>query len=422
MLTVVLDDDPTGTQSASDVEVLLDWDIASIEVALGAGGSVYLQTNSRAVPPAQAARLATVIRDQVVAVGRDLGQPVLVVLRGDSTLRGHVFTESDVFAGGDGRILFVPAFPAGGRTTIGSIHRALINGVDTPVAETEFARDPVFGYHSSDLVRWTREVGHRRAIAVALADLRASGGRAVAEALAIAAPRELVVPDVVTSDDIDLVHAGLMAAVGAGRHVVVRAAAPLAALCAGRLSRGYLSRPLHRDRPGVLVVCGSHTAAATAQLSRLAAWAGIDPVVIPTDAAFADPAAAGRRAAEQARAQLGAGGIAILATARDRRPADDTLAHGARVMAALIEAASAAKPLVGAVVSKGGITSAEVARTCFAARTAHVRGQVAAGISVWDLGEGAQRAVQVIVPGNVGDADTLIDVMHALGIDRQERR
>ena len=118
----------------------------------------------------------------------------------------------------------------------------------------------------------------------------------------------------------------------------------------------------------------------------------------------------------------GAGGIAILATARDRRPGDDTLAHGARVMAALIEAASAAKPLVGAVVSKGGITSAEVARTCFAARTAHVRGQVAAGISVWDLGEGAQRAMQVIVPGNVGDADTLIDVMHALGIDRHGRR
>lgn len=421
MLTVVLDDDPTGTQSASDVEVLLDWDIASIEAALGAGGAVYLQTNSRAVPPAQAARLARVIRDQVVAVGRDLGQPVLVVLRGDSTLRGHVFTESDVFAGGDGRILFVPAFPSGGRSTVGSIHRARIDGVDTPVADTEFARDPVFGYHSSDLVEWTREVGHRRAIPVALADLRASGGQAVADALAAAAPRELVVPDVATDQDIELVHAGLMAAVGAGRNVVVRAAAPLAAMCAGRLSRGYLPRPLHPDRPGVLVVCGSHTAAATAQLNRLAAWAGIDPVVIPTDAAFADPATAGRQAAEQARTQLAAGPVAILATARDRRPAHDTLDHGAMVMSALIEAATAVKPLVGAVVSKGGITSAEVARTCFAARTAHVRGQVAPGISVWDLGEGAHTAVQVIVPGNVGDADTLVDVMRALGVDKEAR-
>jgi uncharacterized protein YgbK (DUF1537 family) len=421
MLTVVLDDDPTGTQSASDVEVLLDWDTASIAAALRAGGAVYLQTNSRAVPPEQAAQLAAVVRDQVASVSRSLGQRVLVVLRGDSTLRGHVFTESDVFAGDDGRILFVPAFPGGGRTTIGSVHRALINGVDTPVADTEFARDPVFGYHSSDLVEWTREQGHRRAIPVTLADLRASGGQAVADALAVAAPRELVVPDAATDADVELVHAGLISAIGAGQQVVVRCAAPLAAMCAGRLSRSFLPRPLHPERPGVLVVCGSHTAAATAQLDRLAAWAGIDPVVIPTDAAFADPAAAGRNAAGRARAQLAGGGIAVLATARDRRPSDDTLDHGAKVMSALIGAATAVKPLVGAVVSKGGITSAEVARTCFAARTAHVRGQVAAGISVWDLGEGAGRSIQVIVPGNVGDEDTLVDVMRALGIDGKER-
>lgn len=421
MLTVVLDDDPTGTQSASDVEVLLAWDVASIGAALRAGGAVYLQTNSRAVPPAQAARMARAVREQLVSVERDLGQQVLVVLRGDSTLRGHVFTESDVFAGDDGRILFVPAFPGGGRTTVGSIHRARIDGVDTPVAGTEFARDPVFGYRSSNLVEWTREVGRRSAIAIPLADLRASGGRAVADALSVAGPRELVVPDVATDRDVELVHAGLMAAIRAGGHVVVRAAAPLAAVCAGRSSTGYLPRPLRVPRPGVLVVCGSHTAAATAQLVRLAAWAGVDPVVIPTDAAFADPVAAGRRAAEQARAQLTARRIAILATARERRAADDTLHHGAMVMSALMQAAAVLTPHVGTVVSKGGITSAEIARVCFDARSAHVRGQVAAGISVWDLGVGAQRAVQVIVPGNVGDAGTLVDVMQSLGIDKEAR-
>lgn len=420
MLTVVLDDDPTGTQSASDVEVLLEWDKAAIAAALQAHGAVYLQTNSRAVPAAQAAELAGAIRAQVDAVSRELGMPVLVVLRGDSTLRGHVFAESDVFAGDDACILFVPAFPAGGRTTVGSIHRAVIDGVDTPVGQTEFARDPVFGYQSSDLVEWTAEVGHRRAIPVVLTDLRASGGQAVAVALDAAAPRELVVPDVATDADIALVHAGLMAAIRAGTGVVVRAAAPLAAMCAGRLSRGYLPRPLRPERPGVLVVCGSHTAAATAQLQRLADWAGVDPVVIPTDEAFANPAAAGGRAADLARSQLESGGVAILGSARDRRPQDDSLEHGALVMSALITAATAVKPLVGTVVSKGGITSAEVARTCFAARTAHVRGQVAPGISVWDLGSSAQRALQVIVPGNVGDADTLVDVMHALGVGRQE--
>jgi uncharacterized protein YgbK (DUF1537 family) len=229
----------------------------------------------------------------------------------------------------------------------------------------------------------------------------------------------VVIPDVVTDADIHLVHAGLMTAIEAGGDVVVRAAAPLAALCAGRLSEGYLARPVRPVRPGVLVVCGSHTAAATAQLHRLAQWARLDPVVIPTDAAFAEPAAAGRQAAAQVRAQLSARGLAILATERDRRPADATLDHGAKVMGALIEATTAVKALVGAVVSKGGITSAEVARTGFAARTAHVRGQVAPGISVWDLTDDTHPTMQVIVPGNVGDADTLVDVLHALAVDPQ---
>lgn len=420
MLTVVLDDDPTGTQSASGVEVLLDWDPAAIAAALRSGGAVYLQTNSRAIPAAQAATLARQIRDQVAEVERTLGQPVLVVLRGDSTLRGHVFTESDVFAGQDAPILFVPAFPGGGRTTVGSVHRALINGVDTPVGQTEFARDPVFGYRSSDLVAWTLECGQRRAVPVLLAELRGSGGHAVAEALAIAAPGELVVPDVATDDDIALVHAGLMAAIGTGRRVVVRAAAPLAAMCAGRLSRGFLPRPLRPERPGVLVVCGSHTAAASAQLEELTSWSGLSAVVIPTDDSYADPAAAGARAAAAAQAQLAKGGLAILATDRQRRAQDDTLEHGALVMSALITAAAEVAPLVGTVVSKGGITSAEVARVCFKARTAWVAGQVAAGISVWELGEGTNRGMQVIVPGNVGDAGTLVDVMRALGVTELE--
>jgi hypothetical protein len=40
-----------------------------------------------------------------------------------------------------------------------------------------------------------------------------------------------------------------------------------------------------------------------------------------------------------------------------------------------------------------------------------VRGQLAAGISVWDYDNGA---VQVVVPGNVGGRDALVDVISAL--------
>jgi uncharacterized protein YgbK (DUF1537 family) len=411
MLTAVLDDDPTGTQSATGVTVLLDWDTDSLVAALRDQPGVYLQTNSRAVAPAEAVALSRRTREQLAAASQELGQPILPVLRGDSTLRGHVFAESDVFAGLTGSVLFVPAFPQGGRTTVDSVHRVVIDGVDTPVAETEFAQDPVFGYRSSNLVSYVREKGDRRGIPVSLDVLRKSGGAAVATALLAAGPGEFVLPDAATDADIDLIHAGLLTALSARSDIVVRCGATLAAICAGCLSPGYLDRPLGATRPGVLIVCGSHTAAATAQLEALTDRLGRKPVEIPTEAALTDPVAAGREAAHSLRDELREHGFATVSTERVRRATHDSLSHGDLVNRALMTAAGAVIDSVGTVVSKGGITSAGVARTALGATRARVRGQLAACISVWDYDNGA---VQVVVPGNVGGRDTLVDVISAL--------
>ena len=410
MLTAVLDDDPTGTQSATGVTVLLDWDTAAIVAALREQRSVYLQTNSRAIAQPDAVALTRRTRHQLREAERELGQSILPVLRGDSTLRGHVFAESDVFADETGCVLFVPAFPQGGRTTIGSVHRVVIDGVDTPVGETEFAHDPVFGYRSSNLVDYVREKGDRRGIPVPLRELRDSGGRAVEAALLAAGPGEFVLPDVETDHDIELIHAGLLRALDNRTNIVVRCGATLAAICAGCLSSGYLDRPLVATRPGVLVVCGSHTAAATAQLAALVDRLDREPVQVSTDAALADPVAAGRAAAATLRDQLRLHDIAVVSTERVRRTEHDSLAHGELITRALMIAAAEAVAEVGTVISKGGITSAEVARTALGATRARVRGQLAAGISVWDYDDGT---IQVVVPGNVGGRDTLLDALDA---------
>lgn len=418
MLVAVLDDDPTGTQSASDVTVLLRWDTTTLSEVIRTEGSVYLQTNSRAIPEAEAVAQAERIRDELAKAAADAGEPVLVVLRGDSTLRGHVVAESDVFAGNDGRILFVPAFPAGGRTTRDAVHRVVIDGVDTPVGETEFAEDPVFGYRSSNLVDWVREKGDRAAIPVPLDRLRSTRGRAVADALEHAGPGAFVVPDAVDDADIELIHRGLLEAMSRGVGVVVRSAATLAAVCAGRLSSGFLPRPV--ATPGdVVIVCGSHTRAATRQLQRLEEATGCVPIEIRTDDAFRNPDAAGRAAAALAAEELAHRSMVIVTTERVRRREDDSLSDGQLVMRALMVAARELAPAAGVLVSKGGITSAEIARIAFGAERAHVRGQVAAGISVWDL-TGERSGTQVVVPGNVGGPETLVDVMAALGRGAEE--
>jgi uncharacterized protein YgbK (DUF1537 family) len=73
MKTLILDDDPTGTQSASGVDVLLEWDADLIEQALGRADAVYLLTNTRAVPEGEAVALLERTRAEAEEVGRRLG-------------------------------------------------------------------------------------------------------------------------------------------------------------------------------------------------------------------------------------------------------------------------------------------------------------------------------------------------------------
>ncbi|MCD2498817.1 four-carbon acid sugar kinase family protein [Microbacterium nymphoidis] len=412
MKTVVLDDDPTGTQSASGVTVLLQYDADLLREALSRADSVYVQTNSRAIDEEAAIALVSDVRDAARSAAASLGEDLQFVLRGDSTLRGHVFAETEQFLDEDAVIVFSPAFPAGGRTTLDGVHRVRIGDQDLPAHETEYADDPVFPFSSGVLADYVAEKSGRPSLLVDLETVRAGG---VASAIATAPAGAVVLPDALTDDDIREIARAIAVVRRAGRSVVVRSASPLAAALAGVESDGLLPRPLIPLPVPTLLACGSHTAGATAQLDAVAAIHG-PAVVIPTADAFADAVAAGLAAADRAREQLAQGGLAVVSTERHRRPEHNTLRHGELVMQALTVAVRALVPEVEAVVAKGGITSAELARTGVGATRAEVRGQVIPGVSVWDLvsAEGDPR-LYVVVPGNVGDASALTDVLAALG-------
>jgi len=417
MKTIVLDDDPTGTQSATGVPVLLDSGGDRLHEALRLDDSVYVQTNSRAISEARAVRLVAEIREAGCRAADRLGDNVRFVLRGDSTLRGHVFAESDVLATQDSVLLFLPAFPAGGRTTRGGVHYVRVGTEDVPAASTEYAEDPVFGFRAGSLPEYVGEKGNgRRAITVTLEQVRTSGGTAVTDALLDAPSGTVVIPDAVTDEDVALVHAGLEAA-WVHRDVVVRCAAPLAARCAGVHSTGLLPVPLDRPAGSILLVCGSHTSGATAQLTQLEKRHGYRVLTLPTEHALADPVGAGQALAVRASADLEKRGVAVIASERRRLEGHDTLDHGQRVMTAITTAVQVLAGTVRTVVTKGGITSADVVRVGFGARTARVRGQVLDGVSVWDLVTADGTVTCVVVPGNVGDDLALARVLDDLTKD-----
>ena len=412
MKTIVLDDDPTGTQSATGVTVLLESNADILTDALRDNASVYVQTNSRAFSENEAVALVRRVRADALEAAAQTHIDVRFVLRGDSTLRGHVFAESEVFASENSIIVFVPAFPDGGRTTIDGVHLVRIDGRQVPTEQTEYAQDPVFPFAHGRLDEYVTEKSDRPAVLVPLAAVR---NGELAGVLSDVSPRSVVLPDVSDNSDIDIIAEAITTAQRAGRDIVVRCGAPLAAALAGVTSHALLTAPLVTEPRATLLVCGSHTNGAMKQLAPvIAAWG--EPAVVDTELALSDSRVAGDNVAAGASEQLHDRGLAIVMSERTRSSEHNTLEHGRRIMEALTTAVRAIAPEVSVVVAKGGITSAEVARSGLGARTARVLGQVLPGISVWELQAfDGHQVLYVVVPGNVGGPDTLTDVLAAVG-------
>ena len=185
---IVLDDDPTGSQTLHSCPLLLRWDPASLRRGLAHPSPfLFLLANTRALePPAARQRVQQICRALLPALAEaqrsGLIGPWLIVSRGDSTLRGHTPLEVETIgeelaaAALEGMAippaghreaaatpgsaspsfdacLLVPAFLPGGRTTRAGIH--LLNG--QPVHTSAFARDRLFGYSTSHLPSWLEE-------------------------------------------------------------------------------------------------------------------------------------------------------------------------------------------------------------------------------------------------------------------------
>jgi uncharacterized protein YgbK (DUF1537 family) len=150
---VVLDDDPTGTQTVHNVYVLTEWTADALCEELQSDASTfYLLTNSRSLHLSDARALNRQIGKNLIEASRVCGCDFAVVSRSDSTLRGHFPGEVEALATAmnqnfQGWILF-PFFLEGGRYTINDTHYVAEGEALVPAGETEYAKDAVFGYRS----------------------------------------------------------------------------------------------------------------------------------------------------------------------------------------------------------------------------------------------------------------------------------
>ncbi len=165
----------------------------------------------------------------------------------------------------------------------------------------------------------------------------------------------------------------------------------------------------------LLVVCGSYVPLSTRQLAAVIdAYPGS---LVETDVlalAGANAAAEVERAAREATRRLDQGGLAVVATPRERPVATQSFEAGERIADNLARVVRMVDPLPGAVVSKGGITSAVLARVGLGARAGLVVGPLVDGVALWQVDGDRGRIPFVVFPGNVGADGTLLDVVRLI--------
>lgn len=451
---VVLDDDPTGTQSIADLPVLTSWSVEDLRWALQQPTTAFfVLTNTRSLSEADAAERNRQIVDALHQAAELEDVSYVIASRSDSTLRGYFPLETDVLiaelaARGtavDG-VLICPAYIEPGRVTVDSLHWSRTSEGMIPVAESEFARDASFGYRSSDLRDWVEEktagrIARDDVAAITLTDIRTGGPERVQEILTGLSHGQPVVVDAAEDADLQVVVVALLRAEAAGQRFVYRTGPSFVrarsgqqatpAIDAGRLSEIVAAAPhdpgdTRPDTEHGLIAVGSHVGLTTRQLDRLRATGHIIeleldvPTLLKGEEGDQHVSETAARAAELLRTNDSAGDVVIrtsrtLVTGTD---AVDSLIIARTVSAALVstvrEVVAQVRPAF--VLAKGGITSSDTATEGLSIRRAWSRGTMLPGIvSLWEPVAGPAQGIPYIVfAGNVGDDQALSDVVETL--------
>jgi len=435
---VVLDDDPTGTQTVHDVPVLTEWSVealcAELESELPA---FYILTNSRSLSLAEAVALnATVGRNLLEARYRS-GREFVVVSRSDSTLRGHFPGEIRALAQALQQQfdawLIIPFFLEGGRYTIHDVHYVAEGEQLVPAGETEFARDVVFGYHASNLREWVEEktkgdVRVSDVASISIEDLRLGGPDRVTEQLTALRNGNICIVNAASMRDLQVFVLGLLRAEALGKRFLYRTAASFVQVRAGLAPHPLLQRSdfdLSFGNGGLIVV-GSHVPRTTAQIRTLISGSDICSLEVAVEGLLDDKhwQQETKRLAQQAAQLLRSGCNVMLYTSRQLvtgANAEHSLSIGRRVSEGLVSIVRAISARPRYLVAKGGITSSDVATYGLDVKRAMVMGQILPGVPVWRLGPESRfpGLAYVVFPGNVGDAQSLLRVVQMLSHDEE---
>tara|TARA_Y100001968_G_scaffold226919_1_gene209665 strand:+ start:8451 stop:9809 length:1359 start_codon:yes stop_codon:yes gene_type:complete len=442
MKIVVLDDDPTGSQTVYGCPLILRWDQKTLSKAIrDQSPLLFILSNTRAMSPELAEdrtrEICRALNDAFSYENINI-RDVLFISRGDSTLRGHGVIEPDVIAeelGPFDGTFHVPMFFEGGRTTVHGIH--LLNG--TPVHLSNFARDKLFGYNTSYLPAWLQEKSKGRILAdevisIEIEQLNSAlksehGKQKLIDTLLNISNNQSVVVDSQIPPQLSIFAQAIMELIGKKRFLFRSAASLINAfadLPVNKYSINDLVSLRVRDKyfqlqPG-LVIVGSHVSLADKQLAVLLGEKNCQGLELPVrkifrgfDGSIPDLLMSDLENlwVEELTAILESGMTPVLYTSRGEITfsSDKTrIIFGLKLAELMARLVSRISSKLGYIISKGGITTQILLDQGLKLGAVQLKGQILPGLSiVCSAANSGTNGLPVITfPGNLGDKNTLL--------------
>ena len=272
--------------------------------------------------------------------------------------------------------------------------------------------------------------GQQIILRAAVDDIRKGGPQRVSDLLVQLQPGHVCVVDAVSYRDLEVFVLGLLNAEAQGKNFLYRTAASFVQVRSGITPRPLLTAHdlVLPDTGGGLMVVGSHVPRTSEQLDRLLIKSDIARTEVSVEALIDE----GRRedeiervakAAEQA---LNDNQDTVIHTSRQLVAGKDTagsLTISQMVSRGLVEILGRISSTPRYILSKGGITSSDVATEALAVKQAMVCGQILPGVPVWQLGKESRfpKLAYIVFPGNVGDAGSLLEIYNKLNPNRQAK-
>lgn len=431
---IVIDDDPTGNQTVYNIPLLTQWDLNTLETEFKKQTPVFfLLTNSRSLTADKSSEIYTKIAKNIQKASNKTNRYFSIISRSDSTLRGHFPSEIEAIDNNldfkNSIIVFMPVMFEGGRVTVGNTHYIKENDNLLPVNETPFAKDRSFGYSNGNLKNWIEEktdgkVKASDVFSISIDQIRTLDPNSLCELIVKIPSGSFCVFNALNYQDLDKVTNALLIAEQVGKKIVYRASSSFVPSYIGLNPMPLLTvkdLTVTNHKNGGLTIVGSYVTKSSEQLFQAYGSFRTDGIFeINVNKIFRhDSANYLLTISDKIGKQLADGVNVLVFTSRkliSGESSAENLNIGEKVSKALVKLVQQLRIKPKYLISKGGITSHDLATKGLGMKRSQVLGQILPGVPVWEMGEETKfpKLTFIVFPGNVGDSESLLTIIQKL--------